>query len=46
MYRVNDVQHVVGFGGLERDDGVQRWDETVAGEETRRRKTKSENSRK
>lgn len=28
---MNDVQHVVGFGGLERDDGVQRWDETIAG---------------
>lgn len=34
---MNDVQHVVGFGGLERDDGVQRWDETIAGEGTRRR---------
>lgn len=34
---MNDVQHVVGFGGLERDDGVQRWDETIAGEGARRR---------
>lgn len=27
---VNDVQHVVGFGGLERDDGVQRRDQAIA----------------
>lgn len=43
---MNDVQHVVGFGGLERDDGVQRWDETIAGEGTRRKDIKSENSHK